>query len=349
MPSITLRPLETTSPGYESAEEIKLEPHKAEVVIQKRSLKELVLNNHLPPSPANSDDDQMPIGDTMEQRRITRDISRGSPGDEENSPHTKSPEQRQLAKKRSQYYEDAFAYRDPHSSARERVSRESMIMADVRTNVIIQDEYTFITDLSYTLSARYQRPESSVLVTVSHSACLLFAGSFDPAYTMSITALQSQLQPVTNKRNAALLQKVMEDVLGVVPERGVIRFMPIAEANLATNGKTVAGEIGDLVKEGPEEASSIRRTLSRGKNRQSTKSLHNLRINSPLPTHDEAVSPSASVRSFGPQDPSSLSAVPAMPLVPTERSPRDLKAEKTQRMGRRKSFITSLFGKGGDR
>lgn len=139
MPSTTLRSFEATSPGYESAEELELKPHKAKVVVQKRSLKELVSQNHLPPSPADGDstDDQTPTGNTMEQRRITRDITRGSPGDEAISPHTKSPEQRQLAKKRSQYYEDAFAYREPQSSARERVSRESMIMADVRTNVIV--------------------------------------------------------------------------------------------------------------------------------------------------------------------------------------------------------------------
>lgn len=166
---------------------------------------------------------------------------------------------------------------------------------------------------------------------------------------MSITALQCQLQPVTNKRNAALLQKVMEDALGVIPERGLIRFMPIAEENLATNGKTVAGEIEDLEKDSSEDASSIRRTLSREKNRHNTKSLRNLRISSPLPTHDEAVTPPTSARSFGPRDPSSIPAVPTMPTVPTERSTLDRKAEKMQRMGRRRSFITSIFGKGGDR
>ena len=185
-------------------------------------------------------------------------------------------------------------------------------------------------------------------MTISHSACLLFGGSFDPAYTMSITALQCQLQPVTNKRNAALLQKAMEDALGVVPGRGLIRFLPIDEENLATNSKTVAGEIEDLEKVNAEDISSVRRTLSRGKNRHSTKSLRNLRISSPLPTHDEAVTPPASAR-LGPQDPSSIPAVPTVPAVPMEKNILDRKAEKMQNMGRRRSFITSIFGKGGDR
>jgi hypothetical protein len=131
----------THTTGYASAEEIQLKPHKAKVVVQRRSFKDLASPNHLPPSPADSDsaDDQMPAfsATTMEQRRITRDLVRGSPGDQAVFSDTKSPEQRQLARQRSQYYEDAFAYRESISSARERISRESMIMADVRTNVIV--------------------------------------------------------------------------------------------------------------------------------------------------------------------------------------------------------------------
>jgi Macrophage migration inhibitory factor (MIF) len=208
----------------------------------------------------------------------------------------------------------------------------------------IQDEYTFITDLSYTLSTRYQRPESSILITVSHSACLLFGGSFDPAYIIAITALQSQLQLVTNKRNAALIQKAMEDALGVVPDRGLVKFMPIAEENLATNGRTVAGEIEDLERETSEDNSNIRRTLSRGKRRQSNKSLRNLKISSPLPTHDEQMTPPVSAQGIG-----SVQVTPSMPAMPAEKSAMDRKAEKVQKMSRRKSFIASMFGKGGDR
>jgi hypothetical protein len=140
MPSSITGPIEVTSPGYESAEEVKLKPHKAKVVVQRRSFKDLVSQNHLPPSPADSDsaDDQMPAASatTMGQRHITRDIARGSPGDQAIFSDAKSPEQRQLARQRSQYYDDRFAFRESISSARERVCRESMVMADIRTNVI---------------------------------------------------------------------------------------------------------------------------------------------------------------------------------------------------------------------
>ncbi|KAL2169675.1 hypothetical protein VTG60DRAFT_5814 [Thermothelomyces hinnuleus] len=63
---------------------------------------------------------------------------------------------------------------------------------------------------------------------------------------MAVRALPSQLQPTTNKRNAALLQRHMEEALGVSPSRGVLRFVPIPEEHLACGGKTVAGEIEEL-------------------------------------------------------------------------------------------------------
>jgi hypothetical protein len=75
---------------------------------------------------------------------------------------------------------------------------------------------------------------------------MFFAGSFDPAYAMCVFALPSQLQPTTNKRNAALIQKHMEEALGVRPGRGLLRFVPVQEEHLACGGKTMAGEIEEL-------------------------------------------------------------------------------------------------------
>jgi hypothetical protein len=158
---------------------------------------------------------------------------------------------------------------------------------------------------------------------------------------MTITALASQLQPVTNKRNASLLQKAMEEELGVVPERGLIKFIPMAEENLATNGKTVVGEIEDLARETTEDNINLKRNLSRGttksKKRMSTKSMRNLKIGGQLATHDEQMTPPMSERQ-----------TLLMPPLLTESSPMDLKVEKVQRkMGKRKSFIAAVFGKSG--
>ncbi|EDN97761.1 hypothetical protein SS1G_12615 [Sclerotinia sclerotiorum 1980 UF-70] len=255
----------------------------------------------------------------IEGQRITRDISRGTPGDITKS-MSKSSEQKQLAKKRSQYYGDAFAYREPTGSARDRM----------------REEHTLLTSLSNILSTRYQRPESSIFVTLKHSACFIVAGTFEPAYIMTITALPSQMQPVTNKRNASLLQNYMATTeLYVEPERGIIKFVPLAEENFATNGKTVAGEIEELERETANDGSGHRSLHSPGtvksKKRMSIKSTKSVKSKN-LQTHEE-YTPSVSSRES-----------PPLPPMPVEVNALDKKSMNVQKLGRRKSFMAAVFG-----
>jgi hypothetical protein len=99
---------------------------------------------NLPPSPPADSAMLGPHGNSgqdplaMESKRLTRQFDRGAPGDAAISTKSKTPEQKQLAKRKSQYYGDVFAYRESNTSARERINRESMVIADVRTNVIVR-------------------------------------------------------------------------------------------------------------------------------------------------------------------------------------------------------------------
>jgi hypothetical protein len=130
----------------------------------------------------------------------------------------------------------------------------------------IKDEYTLVTDLSHHLSQRYQRPESSIMITVNHSACLLLGGSFEPTYVLTISALPQQVQPTTNKRNASLIQAFMLESIGVHPERGILKFIPIPEDSLATNGMTMLGEIERMERQQAEDNSSssgLKRALTK--------------------------------------------------------------------------------------
>ena len=197
----------------------------------------------------------------------------------------------------------------------------------------IKDEYALLADLSQHLSQRYHRPSSSIFITLSHSACLLLAGTFESAYILTITALPSQIQPTTNKRNAALIQSFMSDAVGVSPSRGVIRFVGIAEEYLATNGTTVLGEIESLNKTSSEESRNENSRLGtiRSRSRRTAKPKE-------LPLRE--VSPHAN-RGI-PVTPPLKS--PPMPAIPTEKSSMDKRAEKVQRMGRRRSFL-AMFGK----
>ncbi|KAL8980197.1 MAG: hypothetical protein Q9205_004651 [Flavoplaca limonia] len=273
--------------------------------------------------------------DLLDEKQISGPYGRGSPGDATliamvNKDRTSTD----LSRRKSQFYSGVFAYREPNLTARDRVHRYSVITAEVKTNVIVKDEYIFLQDLSQHLSQRYQRPVSSIFITLNHSECLLYAGTFDSAYVMTITALPSQIQPTTNKRNAVMMQTFMADSLGVTPERGVIRFVGIAEEYLATNGNTVLGEIENLSRDSGEDgANGAQRsgTVRRGRSRRSSKAEKNqIPLSRPATSDNKLISP----------PPRS----PPIPKMPEDQSPLDMKAAKVQKMGRRRSFLAIFAG-----
>jgi len=71
----------------------------------------------------------------------------------------------------------------------------------------------------------------------------MFGGTFDPAYFLTVTAIEQHCLTTTNKRNAALMQSFLSDVLSVPLDRGIVRFNPIPEDCLATGGRTVASNV----------------------------------------------------------------------------------------------------------
>lgn len=108
------------------------------------------------------------------------------------------------------------------------------------------------------------------MITVNHSACLLLGGSFEPTYILTINALPVQVQPMTNKRNAALIQTFMAESIGVPADRGIVKFIPIVEENLATNGMTILGEIERLERQQADENGTT--NVKRGRTKNSRKS-----------------------------------------------------------------------------
>lgn len=291
---------------------------------------------------------------------IMRNITQPPPGD---VTRTGSNQGKGLAKRRSNvnFFEDAFSVGDS-SAAKERVRGDAIVFAEVKTNVIIGDEFTFITELSCHLSTRYQRPVSSIVVSVHHGACMFFAGSFDAAYVVTISALPSQLLPTTNKRNAALIQKHMEDATGVKPNRGLLRFISIQEENMANNGKTTAGEIDELERSGgvAQEASpaedsgtGIRKSLSKSRKKLSVKSLTSFRPPSGIEVPAPELTPPASADE----------ALPAIPGSPTMSGARQAyqgnaqppgkaalpRMDSTKKAKRKKSFVSAIFGRSGGR
>jgi hypothetical protein len=170
-----------------------------------------------------------------------------------------------------------------------------------------------------------------------------------------------------------LLAKLLEESLGVPASRGLTKFVGVQEDNFAFNGKTAATEIEDFVKEQADDNTAIKRTLTRlgpkaATKRQSKRSMRNLKMDT---VGGSGVINEREVLSFnlersgrltppwserGPSPPTPVSPLPLpdrfnmtpaipMPPVPVKKTALDRKAEKVQKIGHRKSFITGLFSR----
>lgn len=201
----------------------------------------------------------------------------------------RSWKQQELSKKKSQYYDEAFAYREPNNTAKDRVSRDSVVTAAVKLNCHVWDilplskhsslidcqlekEQEFLLDLSFQLSEIYQRPESSIMVMVLPEVPMLLGGCSESCYHLTITALPTEVAPTKNKRSTHLLQAFMRDTLNIDRNRGVVRFEAVPEESLATNGMTALQEIEELERT-PEDHDGVLRTISRQTNRIGKKSI----------------------------------------------------------------------------
>lgn len=77
--------------------------------------------------------------DTTGNKAMSRNIERGAPGDSAIISATNgNPQQQELRKKKSQFYTEVFSYREPNLTPKERIHKDSIITAEVKTNVIVR-------------------------------------------------------------------------------------------------------------------------------------------------------------------------------------------------------------------
>lgn len=174
---------------------------------------------------------------------------------------------------------------------------------------------------------------------------------------MTISAVPSLVQATLNKRNAALIQRFFAEELAVPPERGVLKFDAVPEENLATNGTTVLAEIEKESRPSPTETnfSSLTRRLTSSRKRPTTSYQSRL----PTPPRSPAEpnpfeetdlsrqgsrSRSKSINAAKSKDLEIETSNFPIPEIPTLKSPMDIRAEKVQRMTKRRSFL-HMFGK----
>lgn len=94
------------------------------------------------------DDDDLDIHamstspELIDEKQIARTISRGAPGDAalaamvQRNQSTREGEE--ASKRNTQFYGEVFAYREPNLTTREKITKFSVITAEVKTNVIVR-------------------------------------------------------------------------------------------------------------------------------------------------------------------------------------------------------------------
>ncbi|KAI8628586.1 Tautomerase/MIF [Xylariaceae sp. FL1651] len=284
-----------------------------------------------------------PTVSLVEGNDVMRSIDRPLPGDVVG--RRKAQLHPEASKKKSAYFESEFAAPNRGDDpAKARIRNEAMVTAELKTNVIIKDEFSFITDLAYHLSNRYQRPMSSINITLHHGICMLFGGSFEPACALTLYALPSLVQPATNKRNATIIQRHLQEALGIVPTRGYVRFEATPEENIAIGGKTLAAEVEELSKGITSQKSGMPRRPSKSGRGiiNSVKSLGNFRSLSMIDLADKVPTPPPS-NSDETTRIATISEVP--PTPPDEEKSSEVGDQKPPKAAsRRKSLRFALFG-----
>ncbi|KZZ99272.1 MIF domain containing protein [Moelleriella libera RCEF 2490] len=127
------------------------------------------------------------------------------------------------------------------------IRSESMILADVKTNVEIINENLFMAQLSHCLSKIYNRPLSSVMVSLQYGMCLQLGGSQDPTYILTISGLPDQVTDVVNRKHVAVFQEHLHKAISVPGFKGVIQFRPVSEECLSYRGTTLASAMAEAV------------------------------------------------------------------------------------------------------
>ncbi|KAI1344298.1 hypothetical protein F5Y15DRAFT_366102 [Xylariaceae sp. FL0016] len=277
----------------------------------------------------------------IEGNNLMRNIERPLPGDTFGP--TKNQAKASSTARRDAYFDHEFAATNRDvDSLKDRLQSEAMVVAEFKFNLCIREEYIFMRDLGMQLSTRYHRPMPSIVVTLDGgSTAMLFGGSFDPCYLLTIHALPHLVQPTMNKRNAAMIQRWIEEAVGVPPSRGCIRFIAIPEENIAIGGKTLATEVEDM-RRGTDKLALSRKSSSKLGRKLSFKTFRNMKTSSMVELTERA---STTTAASTPVD-SQIATIPEVPPTPPEdEGARDLPEQKARKVPpRRKSFRFPLFG-----
>ncbi|KAE8350876.1 hypothetical protein BDV28DRAFT_150517 [Aspergillus coremiiformis] len=180
----------------------------------------------------------------------------------------KNVEEEPVRLTKSQYFEDIFNTRGRELPPRDRIGQDSVIVVEIKLSKMVEDDASLASMISSRLAHIYQKPESSMMVTVQQDACIRFGLLKGPAYLLKVYALPHLIASITNLRNTIFIQSALRDLLQIEPNRGVVLYLPVPEENFATNGTTYMGEIARHERRTDDDDPGILRNISRSLSRR---------------------------------------------------------------------------------
>ena len=156
---------------------------------------------------ADEDDSALPhviseMPDIIDEKAISRSVTRGAPGDAAlMSMVNKNRESTDLSRRKSQFYSEVFAYREPNLTARDRVHKYSVITAEVKTNVIVSSSKSPISSPSHSFLHRSKTSISSSRIfrnTFLNAINGLPPQSSSPSPTQPASSSPATLTPPTS-------------------------------------------------------------------------------------------------------------------------------------------------------
>ena len=85
----------------------------------------------------NTQQPVQPPSSPSPRKDITQPITYGAPGERREASEEQESSRKQVNKRRTQFFDDQFQERNTTGSARERVTRDSPVIAELRTNCIV--------------------------------------------------------------------------------------------------------------------------------------------------------------------------------------------------------------------
>lgn len=175
----------------------------------------------------------------------------------------KSQRSAQVSKKNSQYFDQVFAVRESYYSAKERVARDALVVAELQMNCCVRplgqswmtpanvsgqldNESSFLNDFLMTLSEIYHKPPNQIMIVATTNVHIMMGASTEPAYLLAITGLVTEIQSTKNMRTATIVQDFLAEALQIPAHRGIVKFRAVQEHEIGTNRMTMEDEIQKL-------------------------------------------------------------------------------------------------------